>query len=532
MNQQLKTSPGHMNEIQDVTGHNALGATVAGRLDHWARARPDQPCVTCVRADGAARVFSYRELAARVHVLAAEWSSRFEPGRMVALLPGNDILSVTAILAAVRLALPCLFLSPHDPPPRLQTILRAHPVAAVFRSPLASERTRELAETLEAGEQEAGLDSAGAAAAPDPVGPTFLFGTSGSTAASKLVVQPHRALVSNAEAVRRHHGLDERTVLLGGLPLHHVNGVHFTLIAPVHAGAQVVLPEEISPFAYSALIDTYRPHIASVVPTVLEGLLMATPRWRPPDSLRYFVSAAAPLTTSLVNRIVDAYGRRVIQAYGLSETTNFATTVPAGLPDEIYREVALDATIPSVGTAVTECEVEVLAPDGRVAAEGEQGEICMRGANIMLGYAGQPELTEQALASGWFHSGDLGFWRTAADGQRYFYLTGRDKNVAKVRGETVSLEEIERALLSIDTVRDAVCVTEPHRTWGEQIVALVALRDNETGDLDSVRGAVTALLSPAALPTRWQLVAHIPRTTTGKLRRAELRELASAGGQQ
>jgi acyl-CoA synthetase (AMP-forming)/AMP-acid ligase II len=509
----------------------ALGAAVASRLDHWARTCPDQPCVTCVPRDGAARVFSYRELAARVHALAAEWSSRFEPGQTVALLPGNDILSVTAILAAVKLAVPCLFLNPHDPLPRLRSILREHPVAGVFRSPLASEHTRELARTLEAGGKQTRTDCTGAAAAPDPARPAFLFGTSGSTAASKLVVQPHRALVSNAEAVRCHHGLDEHTVLLGGLPLHHVNGVHFTLMAPVYAGAQVVLPEEIWPFGYPALIDTYRPHLASVVPTVLEALLMAAPRWRPPESLRYFVSAAAPLTTSLINRIVAAYGRRVIQAYGLSETTNFATTVPVDLPDEIYREVALDATIPSVGTAVTECQVEVLAPDGRAVAEGEHGEICMRGANIMLGYAGQPELTEQAFASGWFHSGDLGFWRTAADGRRYFYLIGRDKNVAKVRGETVSLEEIERTLLSVDAVRDAACVTEPHQTWGEQIIALVALRDNETGDIDSVRAAVSTLLSPAALPARWQLLADIPRTTTGKLRRAELCELAGNGGQ-
>jgi len=501
---------------------------VIASLIHWARVQPGRACVTWCPADGEIEVLTYGELDRRSGRLAAWLVTELDQGAAMALMPGNDIPSVVAIFAALRSGVPCLLLGPRDPVPRLRAILREHPVGKVLRSPFVGTRAAGLAEVIPADPETPGAGPARAVHAVPASRQAFMFGTSGSMAASKIVVQSHRALTSNAEAVRHHHSLDRETVLMGGLPIHHVNGMHFTLIAPVHAGAHVVLPQELSPFTYPGLVDTHRPHIASVVPPVFEALLITASSWRPPSSLRYFVSAAAPLTRSLITRVVAAYGVRVLQGYGLSETTNFSTTVPAKLSDAVYRVVALEAKIPSVGVALHGNDVEIIAPDGTVLGERQQGEICMRGHNVMDGYAGQPELTAEAFSGGWFHSDDLGYWAEGPDGRRYFYITGRSKNVANIRGETVALEEIERTLLSIDVVADAACVAMPHPRWGEQIIAFVALRG---GDLAEVRANLAGLLPAVALPSGWRQLDAIPRTVTGKLRRRHLAEVAVAEGQ-
>ncbi|RLU86312.1 acyl--CoA ligase [Streptomyces griseocarneus] len=522
------------------------GRSVTAALLRHARHAPGRPYLTWCPADGGHRTLTYRELEHHSRRLAAFLTDRLRPGTAVALLPGNDIPSVVAVFAALRAGTPCLFLDPADPARRLATVLGAHPVGAVLCSPYAPPHARRFTHASvsprSTGPGGLVLEDDGlppeyvlpAAAAPEPPGDgavpadrtAFVFGTSGSTAASKLVAQPRRAVSSNAEAVRRHHRLDEDTVLMGGLPLHHVNGVHFTLMATALAGAHAVLPQELSPFGYRGLLDAHRPHLASVVPPVLEMLLATGRGWHPPDSLRSFVSAAAPLGRGLLRRSVDTWGIRVLQGYGLSETTNFSTTVPPDVTDETYRAVALDADIPSVGVALHGNEVEVFAPDGTVLGEGRTGEVRMRGHNVMTGYAGRPDLTSEAFAGGWFHSGDLGHWATGPDGRRYFHLTGRAKNVAKVRGESVSLEEVERALLAAGPVTDAACFSVPHPQWGEQLVAVVAA---PAAALPAIRSGLTALLPPAALPTHWHAVDHVPRTPTGKLQRARLAERFAPG---
>lgn len=508
-------------------------ATVAADLSYWARRQPERPFMTWCPTDGGTQVISYGSLERRTRALVRHLGLAHTVGEAepVALLADNHPACVVAMFALLRAGVPCLFLDPRDPPRRVDAILSSHPVTRVLATAERAAQWHGLAEVIpDLSEAETSADRLNA---PDDEyndksrelsadAPALLFATSGSTAASKLVVQPHRALTSNAEAVRRHHRLDEATTVMGGLPIHHVNGVHFTLLGTLHAGAHVVLPQEFSAFTYRDLIDEHQPEIASVVPPVLETLLITGRGWRPPASLRYFVSAAAPLSTGLIRRVVDQLGVRVIQGYGLTETTNFATTVPVDASDETYRAVALDVDIPSVGVAVAGNEVEVLAADATVLGEHVVGEICMRGHNIMTGYARRDDLTAAAFAGGWFHSGDLGFWTYGPDGRRYFSITGRTKNIAKVRGEAVSLEEVERALLSIDTVLDAGCIAVPHQLEGEQLVALIATTGDGSGDLDAIRTRLASLVPPVAVPARWHHLPRIPRTPTGKLARPEL----------
>ena len=493
-------------------------------LGRWASSRPDAPFLTWLPASGEPEVLTYGELESRSRSLAAILSAGGDlSGQRIAVLAANDIPTVVAMFALVRAGATCLFLNPLDPPGRLRPILAAHSVSRVYRTPYAADVPEDLALPI-----------------PDAVGgpewekdrtstdrPAFMFGTSGSTAATKLVLQSHRALLSNAQTLQRHHGLDGDTVIMGCLPLHHVNGVHFTVMAVLHAGAHVVIPQRFDPLRYRAQMDEHRPHIASVVPTILETVLATGRGWRPPASLRYFVTAAAPMTASLAKRVVTAFGVRVVQGYGLTETTNFSTTLPVDLSDEDYAALILDASIPTVGVALDGNEIAVLSKAGEPLGEGEVGEVCMRGHNVMDGYADRPDVTAEAFAGGWFHSGDLGYWTEGPDHRRYFHLTGRIKNIAKVRGEVVSLEEVERALCSLDGVVDAGCTTLPHALWGEEIVAAVTLREVDVKDLAD---GLASLVPATAIPRRWYELPEIPRTPTGKLRRVELLDLLGLKG--
>jgi acyl-CoA synthetase (AMP-forming)/AMP-acid ligase II len=171
--------------------------------------------------------------------------------------------------------------------------------------------------------------------------------------------------------------------------------------------------------------------------------------------------------------------------------------------------------------------VAVLRPDGSRAEPGETGEVCMRGHNVMTGYRGNPQATREAFRGGWFHSGDLGHEvRVPGYEEPFFVLSGRTKNIAKVRGQAVSLEEMERVLLAVPGVADAGCVALPHQFFGEQVTAAVVLRS--TAEPIDVLPALRAAFPAGVLPERVVELPAIPRTPTGKLRRAELKSLLTA----
>jgi acyl-CoA synthetase (AMP-forming)/AMP-acid ligase II len=495
--------------------------TVPAALDDRARHRPTEPYLTTVAPDGARTTVTFaqaRELSGRL----AGWLARevgLRPGDVVGLRPANDLPSALTILAVLRAGAVCLLLSPHDPVGRVRAQVESQQAVAVLRSPAVPEvdgiesvELPEVAALPEAPAQEL--------PPPDPAADALLFSTSGSTAAAKVVAQSHRNAATNAEAFRRHHRLDPGDAILGFLPIYHVNGVHSTLLGPIVAGAHVTLAHGLDPLAYPALLRDVRPRIASVVPSALEALLVT---WRdagPPPEFRYFLSAAAPLGAQTARDVYERLGARIVQGYGLTETTNFSTTMPPDLSEADYRRLMLDTDIPPIGVALYGNEVAVGGPAGEPLPPGEVGEILVRGHNVMSRYAGNPDATAQAFAGGWFHTGDLGMLRAdAATGREYVVITGRLKNMAKVRGEAVSLEEMERVLRAHPAILDAACVASPDRLTGERITAAVVAPAGVPTDLTE---HLRKVFAEAALPKRVVLVDAVPRTPTGKIRRPEL----------
>ncbi|WP_405833276.1 class I adenylate-forming enzyme family protein [Streptomyces sp. NBC_01176] len=500
------------------------GATMPARLSARARTRGDDPFLTTFTEKGEEHTLSYREFEQLSRQVGAWLDQKVGvvAGDVAGLLPANDAVSLAALFALQRSGCAVLLLNPGDPPDRLRQQTGRLSAKAVLRSPSVPDGVLTEAVELPAAPRPHPDATAGHPpdAPLDPWSDALYFGTSGSTAASKLVAQSHYNAAANADALVRHHTLVPGDRLLGCLPIHHVNGLHFTVFGALTAGAHLVLAREFDPFGYPDLVERFKPRIASVVPSILETIL-AVRQPVLPSTFDYFVTAAAPLTTATARAVAHRVGARVLQGYGLTETTNFSTTMPADLHEDTYRRMLLDTDIPSIGTAFHGNDVAVLTDSGDRAAPGETGEICMRGLNVMTRYVDNPEATSQAFAGGWFHSGDLGRHHVdAQSGRTFFVITGRRKNIAKVRGESVSLEEMDRVLRSVPQVVDAATVALPHRFLGEEVVAAVVLAPGAS-DVD-LRPALSAVFSPAVHPSRVARLEAIPRTRTGKILRPEL----------
>ncbi|MFC9931843.1 class I adenylate-forming enzyme family protein [Streptomyces sp. NPDC127190] len=500
--------------------------SVLDHLDRHARERGGEPYLTTPAADGTARTLTYAELE-RYSRRTAHWLDtvlELPAAGPVGLAPVNDIPSVIALFAALRSGRPVLVLNPADPVARVAEQTAALAVEAIVTGPgTAADRFPGTA-TAPDPERLPDPPPGWSPPPPRPDADMLYFGTSGSTAASKLVAQTHANAVANADAMIRHHGLRPGDTFLGCLPIHHVNGVHLTLMATLAAGAHAVLAPGFDPFRYPELLTLYRPRVASVVPSILDALSAVWRRRTLPGGFSHFVTAAAPLAAETARAVHTRIGARVLQGYGLTETTNFSTTMPRDISDAAYRRLLLDADIPTVGVAVPGNEVAVLGPDGRRARPGEPGEICMRGHNVMSRYAGNAEATAEAFAGGWFHSQDLGHEVLDEEtGRTYFVLTGRSKNIAKVRGEAVSLEEMERALRRLPGVLDAACAAVPDPLLGETVA--VALHAPDTIGDDTVRTHLRAHFAEAVQPGRILRVPEVPRTATGKILRPALRDL-------
>jgi acyl-CoA synthetase (AMP-forming)/AMP-acid ligase II len=508
----------------------AAPPTVPELLERRARERGSDPYLSLVY-EREVRTITYAELDALSARVATHLRRDLQiaAGDTVALLPTSDIDSIVAIYAVLRAGCPLLFVNPGDPPARLRAQLEALGVSRVLRSRIVADEL--LAEAIAIPDASCLPDGGELARSDlDPGSAALLFGTSGSTAASKIVAQSHHNAIANAHAVSRHHRLRRGDRLLGCLPFHHVNAVHLTLFATLFAGAHAVVVHTFDPCTYCDVLEEFKPKIASVVPSLLEALLDTSAERTLPREFDYFVSAAAPLAARTARSLQAKLKARVLQGYGLTETTNFSTTIPADISEEAFRWLVLDADVPSIGTALYGNEVAVLRTDGTPAAPGETGELCMRGHNVMIGYLNNELATAEAFRHGWFHSGDLGYELIEPiSGLSYFVIAGRIKNMAKVGGETVSLEEMERALLMLPEVQDAACASRPHRLLGDQIIAAVVL----TQDLpdEKLREHLRSRFSQAAQPGHIVKMKKIPRTPTGKIRRQELAlELTALAG--
>ena len=270
------------------------------------------------------------------------------------------------------------------------------------------------------------------------------------------------------------------------------------------------------------LIERERITTVAAVPTLLRQLL-DSPLLEKYDTstLGTIGSGGAPVPPDIVATVDRKWDSKVLPSngYGLTETTS-AVTLNRG-PEYVQRPN-------SVGRVFPVNEVRVVAPEtGTDVDPGEIGELWFRGPNVVRGYWNKPEATAQAFTDGWFHSGDLGHH----DPDGFVYVVDRLKDVVIRAGENVYCAEVEAALFEHPAVADVAIVGVPHRTLGEEVAAVVLLRDGHAATPTELQEHVAARLA------RFKVPAHVvfrsdplPRTATGKVLKRELRESLAAAG--
>jgi long-chain acyl-CoA synthetase len=330
--------------------------------------------------------------------------------------------------------------------------------------------------------------------------------TSATTGRPKGVMLTHANIVSNAYATVHHLKMTEQDRGLCALPMFHCFGQNAIMHALVTAGGTLVLHERFVPDAFVAAVAEERITILYAVPTMyILFLSMSTPDFR---SVRLCFSAAATLPGDVETRWQATHGHWIQQGYGLTETSPFAS---------YNHEVAFRRG--SVGTPIENVEMKIVDADDREVADGELGEIVIKGPNVMKGYVGDAAATAASIRDGWFHSGDIGY----RDGDGYFFIVDRLKDMINVSGFKVFPREVEEVLFRHPAVKEAAVVGIPDPVRGEAVKAFVVLKEGASVDAETLQALCRSTIASVKVPERIEFIGALPKNPTGKILKKELR---------
>lgn len=343
---------------------------------------------------------------------------------------------------------------------------------------------------------------------PDDV--AAILYTSGTTGRPKgVMLSHHNLLVNSAQGAELLPlGPRDRVGLL--LPLFHVNAQVVTTLIPLLVGCEVVMWDRFSASAFWQTVADLKPTSMSAVPTILATVLHADDAPTEQTSLRHVICGAAPLSVELLNSFEHRFGIRVLEGYGLTETACIASLNP------FYGKRKAG----SVGLPIRGQDMEIRLNDGSRAPRGERGEIVIRGPNVMLGYLRDPEATAASIRDGWLHTGDVGY----ADPDGYFYIVDRSKDMIIRSGENIYPREIEEVLYQHPAVLECAVIGVADEVRGEEVLAVVVAAPGAELDLKELAAFAATRLARYKLPRRYERQGELPKTPTGKISKAPLRE--------
>jgi acyl-CoA synthetase (AMP-forming)/AMP-acid ligase II/acyl carrier protein len=285
-----------------------------------------------------------------------------------------------------------------------------------------------------------------------------------------------------------------------------------SILAPLSAGGSIVCTPGFSPDTFAHWVEDFRPTWYTAVPAIHQAILELFERkaFNPGKTpLRFIRTIASPIAEPIMDRLEAAFRIPVVQAYGLTEALCIACT-----PLNPYRRKSN-----SVGPPFCP-EVAVMGDDGSLLAQGETGEIVVRGPHVFKGYENNPEANQKAFARGWFRTGDVGRF----DDEGYLYLTGRLKDIINRGGQKVAPQEVEAVLTAHPAVRDACVFSVFHSRLGEAVAAAVVLKENAAVQERDLRQFVSSRLIPFKVPQQILFAASIPRNHLGKVQRSAVAE--------
>jgi acyl-CoA synthetase (AMP-forming)/AMP-acid ligase II len=352
---------------------------------------------------------------------------------------------------------------------------------------------------------------------------TILY-TSGTTGKPKGVMTTHRNIYINAINSIIEFGLTHDDVYMHTLAQFHCNGWGLPY-AVTGVGAKHVIVKKYEPASFFDLVARERMSFACMPPTMINmalnhGLSEAQSAALPREGVRVATAGSAP-PRALIEGMQERLGWRIIQVYGLTETSPFLTVSKVkphmrGLPKEEQYRIQTRTGYPMLGV-----DLRVVEDGKDVEADGQSvGEIIARSNVVMSGYWRQPEATDAVIVDGWFHTGDM----ATIDREGMVEIVDRKKDLIISGGENVSSIEVEGMLYKHPAVLEAACIAVPHEQWGETVAAVVVLKPGMAAAESELIEFCRANMAHFKCPRVVRFTDTLPRTATGKIQKNLLRD--------
>mgnify|MGYP001121381349 CR=1 FL=1 len=339
--------------------------------------------------------------------------------------------------------------------------------------------------------------------------PGSILYTGGTTGVPKGAVLTHGNLIYSAQNVAYHERTTPEDVGVCFMPLSHVFAqCHIMNSFFLSCATLVLFPS----FDIDGVLSAVERHGVTrfyAVPTIYIRILNAPETRKRLRSLSYAFSGGTSMPAEIVRRWIDAFGIPIHEAYGMTEAASCVTY------NHMFRH-----RIGSIGQPAGIVEVRIVDDGGRELPPGEQGEIVLRGPNVMKEYFGHPQETAVALRGGWFHSGDVGLF----DSDGYLYIVDRIKDVIITGGENVYPKEVEDLLHQHEAVSECGVVGLPHEEYGEAVTAFVALKPGRSVGPEELVAFCKARIAGYKVPKTIRFVADLPKSPQGKILRRALRK--------
>ncbi|MDR6755126.1 acyl-CoA synthetase (AMP-forming)/AMP-acid ligase II [Mycoplana sp. BE70] len=353
---------------------------------------------------------------------------------------------------------------------------------------------------------------------PGPGDEALVLHTSGTTSRPKVVPLSQANLFASANNIAGTLQLTPQDHCLNIMPLFHIHGLMAVVLASVTAGASICCSPGFNALRFFGWAAEEKPTWYSAVPTMHQAILQRAER--NPEAvtqmrLRFVRSSSASLPPAVFKALEETFHCPVIEAYGMTEAAHQMASNP--LPPGEQR--------PGFVGRAAGPEISIIDLGGASVPVGQEGEVCIRGANVTIGYESNPAANAASFTNGWFRTGDQGF----LDADGYLKITGRIKEIINRGGEKVSPLEVDDVLLEHPSVRQAVTFAMPHKSLGEEVAAAVVLVDGANLSAAELQGFAAQALAAYKVPRKIVFLDEVPKGATGKVQRIGLAKLLDLG---